>query len=62
MNASTTQLLEALTNARIALSFYRQWMAKNGPPETHGTTEYPFGKDCEREARAAIAKAAGGDA
>jgi hypothetical protein len=57
--SAAPELLEALENARIALSFYRGWMADHSASEAHGSTTYPFGIDCEAKARAAIAKARG---
>lgn len=50
------ELLAALRNARIALVFYRSEMADDNPGKNK---TYPFGIDCEAEARAAIAKAEG---
>jgi hypothetical protein len=45
MNMGTQHwLLQALDRARIALKFYAQWMATQKPG-----TDYPFGKDCEKE-------------
>ena len=52
--AAAPELPEALKNARIALTFYQQWMTRKEP----GTT-YPFGIDAENAARAALAKAKG---
>lgn len=52
--AAAPKLLEALENARIALTFYREWMSKE-----HSETNYPYGNDCEKKAREIIAKATG---
>jgi hypothetical protein len=56
--ASAPELLAALEEARIALTFYRNWMTL----QTEGRTDYPFGIRAEDRARAAIAKAKGGAA
>lgn len=56
--AAAPELLEALENARIALTFYANWMRKHCPAGNN-SSEYPFGLDAERQARAAIAKAKG---
>jgi len=56
--ASVFDLLSALEDARIALTFYKNWMAKH----TEGRTDYPFGIQTEDKARAAIARARGGEA
>ena len=56
--ASAPDLLSALEDARIALRFYKNWMAKR----TEGRTDYPYGIQAEENARAAIAKAKGGAA
>jgi hypothetical protein len=53
--ASAPDLLSALEEARIALTFYRNWMTKH----TDGRTDYPFGIQTQDKARAAIAKAKG---
>ena len=47
-------MLATLKDARIALSFYRLWMAK-AVKDT--PTDYPFGILAEEQARAAIAQA-----
>ena len=52
--AAAPELLAALEDARIALSFYREWM-KEHPSET----VYPFGNATERLARDVIARANG---
>ena len=53
--AAAPDLLYALEESRIALTFYRNWMAL----QTGGRTDYPFGIKTEDKARAAIAKAKG---
>jgi hypothetical protein len=50
--AAAPDLLAALENARIALTFYRIEMARDTPGK-----DYPFGIDCENAARAAVARA-----
>ena len=50
--ATAPLLLKALAHARIALTFYREWMARKEP----GTT-YPSGIEAEAAARAAIEEA-----
>lgn len=50
------ELLVALKNARIALSFYSAEMTADNPGKSK---IYPFGIAAEHEARAAIAKAEG---
>ena len=50
--AAALVMLKALAHARIALTFYREWMARKEP----GTT-YPFGVDAEAAACAAIEEA-----
>lgn len=57
--AAAPDLLAALRDARIALTFYREDMLRAAAP---GTRDYPFGIDAENNARAAIAKAQGGAA
>ena len=52
------ELLEVLKRARIALTFYREWMSEHCP-EGNGSTQYPYGIDVENGARAIIAKAEG---
>ena len=54
--AAAPELLAALENARIALTFYRAEMDRDNPGKSKS---YPFGIDCENAARAAIAKAKG---
>lgn len=54
--ASAPDLLAALRDARIALTFYRQDMERQAAP---GRRDYPFGIDAEESARAAIARAEG---
>ncbi|MCR4330453.1 MAG: hypothetical protein NUV49_01065 [Patescibacteria group bacterium] len=44
--AKSPDAIEALENCRIALVFYREWMARE-----HLGTSYPFGIDCENEAK-----------
>lgn len=41
----------AARDARIALTFYREWMLTHG----EGETKYPFGVDAERTLAAALA-------
>jgi hypothetical protein len=53
--SAAPELLSALEESRIALTFYRNWMAL----QTEGRTDYPFGIKTEDKARAAIAKAKG---
>ena len=55
--AAAPELLAALENARIALTFYRAEMDRDNPGKSKS---YPFGIDCENAARAAIAKARNG--
>ncbi len=59
--ASAPELLEALNDCRVALTFYREWMHKHTVqnPEDEPGTNYPFGDKCELKARQAIAKAEG---
>ena len=49
--AAAPELLDALTQARIALTFYRNWM------KNHDGTQYPFGIETEEKSLAAITKA-----
>ena len=44
-------VVEAARRARIALTFYRQWMYENCDK-----TQYPFGKETEDELAAALAR------
>ena len=56
--ATVDDLLDALKDARIALTFYRNWMkTHNCDPDYN--TEYPFGIEAEEAARATIEKAEG---
>lgn len=50
-------LVDTLEKTRIALTFYRKWMADHSP-EGNGSTDYPYGIDAENEARAALKGAA----
>ena len=50
---AAVEMLQALHSARIALTFYREDMARTASP---GRREYPFGMDAEKSARAAIAR------
>ena len=52
------ELLGALKRARIALTFYREWMSAHCP-EGNGSTQYPYGIDAENNARAIITEAEG---
>lgn len=52
--SAAPELLEELKEARIALTFYREWMAEHVP-----LTTYPNGEQVEESCRAAIAKAEG---
>lgn len=54
--AAAPDLLEALERARVALTYYREEMDRDNPGKNK---TYPFGVDCEEEARAALAKAKG---
>ena len=47
------ELLEVLKRARIALTFYREWMTDHCP-EGNGSTQYPYGIDVENGARKII--------
>ena len=53
--AAVDDLLAALKNARIALTFYRNWMKTHNCDPDY-STEYPFGIEAEEAARAAIEK------
>jgi len=49
--ASAPEMFKTLAEARIALTFYREWMARE-----HPGTNYPFGNDCEKAAKELIEK------
>ena len=49
--ASYQAIATAARDARIALTFYREWMLTHG----EGETKYPFGVDAERTLAAALA-------
>jgi hypothetical protein len=59
--ASAPELLEALKDCRVALTFYREWMHKHTVTnqDDEPGTNYPFGDQCENKSRQAIAKAEG---
>ena len=57
--AAAPEMLDELKKCRIAITFFREWMEDAIPGSK---TKYPFGEDCEKSARAIIAKAEGRDA
>ena len=48
------ELLKILEQARIALTFYREWMLANSG---YKKTTYPYGVEVEQAVRAVVAKA-----
>lgn len=51
----TEQLVSALRECRVALTFYAQWM-KDHCPHGNGTIHYPYGVKAESTARALLSE------
>jgi len=51
LTARIAELEAALSNARIAMTFYREWMLAQ---DENSCTRYPFGIDAENNARAIL--------